>query len=49
MNTENKNNKKSSFSPNRKTVKIGSFSITMTAVVIVICVLLNLFVSTGEV
>lgn len=45
MNTENKNNKKSSFSPNRKTVKIGSFSITMTAVVIVICVLLNLFVS----
>lgn len=46
MNTEQKNTKKkSSLSQNRKTVKIGSFSITMTAVVIVICVLVNLFVS----
>ncbi|MBQ7923203.1 MAG: Gldg family protein [Clostridia bacterium] len=46
MNTEQKNNKKkSSFSQNRKTIKIGSFSITMTAVVIVICVLVNLFVN----
>ncbi len=45
MNTENKNMKKSSSGQNRKALKIGSFSITMTAVVIVICVLVNLFVS----
>jgi len=48
MNTEqNKNGKmkKSSSPQNRKTLKIGSFSITMTAVVIVICVLVNLFIN----
>ncbi len=43
MNNEKKT--KTSGSRNKKTLKIGSFSVTVTAVVIVIAVLVNLFVN----
>ena len=45
MNTEKKMKKAAAPAAGRKTLKIGSFSVTVTAVVIAIAVLLNLFVN----
>ena len=45
MNTEKKIHKAKTPGNGRRTLKIGSFSITVTAVVIAIAVLLNLFIS----